>query len=39
MGGIDVLRKRRDAGRSMPVLILTVRDLWSDKVTRDRRGR
>ena len=32
MSGIDVLRKWRDAGRSMPVLILTARDLWSDKV-------
>jgi len=32
MTGIDVLRKWRDAGRSMPVLILTARDLWSDKV-------
>src|SRR5262245_2446101 len=30
--GIDVLRKWRDAGRSMPVLILTARDQWSDKV-------
>jgi two-component system, OmpR family, response regulator len=32
MSGIDVLRKWRDAGRAMPVLILTARDLWSDKV-------
>jgi two-component system, OmpR family, response regulator len=32
MSGIDVLRKWRDAGRLMPVLILTARDLWSDKV-------
>ncbi|MGH6891035.1 MAG: response regulator [Dongiaceae bacterium] len=32
MGGIDILRKWRAAGRSMPVLILTARDLWSDKV-------
>ena len=32
MNGIEVLRKWRDAGRSMPVLILTARDLWSDKV-------
>jgi two-component system, OmpR family, response regulator len=32
MSGIDVLRKWRDAGRSMPVLILTARDLWSEKV-------
>lgn len=30
--GMEVLRKWRAAGRSMPVLILTVRDLWSDKV-------
>jgi two-component system OmpR family response regulator len=33
INGIDVLRKWRDAGRRMPVLILTARDLWSDKVT------
>jgi two-component system, OmpR family, response regulator len=32
MSGIDVLRKWREAGRFMPVLILTARDLWSDKV-------
>jgi|RhiMethySRZTD1v2_1073278.scaffolds.fasta_scaffold04910_4 two-component system, OmpR family, response regulator len=32
MNGIDVLRKWREAGRTMPVLILTARDLWSDKV-------
>jgi two-component system OmpR family response regulator len=32
MNGIDVLRKWRAAGRAMPVLILTARDLWSDKV-------
>jgi len=30
MNGIEVLR--REARRSMPVLILTARDLWSDKV-------
>jgi two-component system OmpR family response regulator len=32
MSGMDVLRKWRSAGRSMPVLILTARDMWSDKV-------
>jgi two-component system OmpR family response regulator len=32
MSGIDVVRKWRDSGRSMPVLILTARDLWSEKV-------
>jgi two-component system OmpR family response regulator len=32
MNGKEVLRKWRDAGRSMPVLILTAHDLWSDKV-------
>ena len=32
MNGTEVLRKWRDAGRAMPVLILTARDLWSDKV-------
>ena len=32
MKGINMLRKWRDRGRSMPVLILTPRDLWSDNV-------
>ena len=32
MDGIEVLRKWRGAGRSMPVLILTAHDRWSDKV-------
>lgn len=30
--GISVLRGWREAGRAMPVLILTARDRWSDKV-------
>lgn len=32
MDGITVLEKWRAAGRHMPVLILTARDRWSDKV-------
>ena len=32
MDGITVLRKWRAAGRSMPVLILTARDTWHEKV-------
>jgi two-component system OmpR family response regulator len=32
MDGITVLEKWRKAGRVMPVLILTARDRWSDKV-------
>ncbi len=32
MDGITVLEEWRGAGRSMPVLILTARDRWSDKV-------
>ncbi len=32
MSGIEVLRGWRDAARSLPVLILTARDGWSDKV-------
>jgi two-component system, OmpR family, response regulator len=32
MDGIAVLEKWRKAGRMMPVLILTARDRWSDKV-------
>ncbi|WP_424810787.1 response regulator [Roseococcus sp. YIM B11640] len=30
--GLTVLRRWRSAGRSMPVLILTARDSWSEKV-------
>ncbi|MDF1779041.1 MAG: response regulator transcription factor [Rhizobiaceae bacterium] len=30
--GISVLEEWREAGRSLPVLILTARDRWSDKV-------
>ena len=33
MDGISVLRKWRTAQRSMPVLILTARDDWHDKVS------
>src|ERR1700761_285709 len=32
MDGVAVLEKWRKAGRTMPVLILTARDRWSDKV-------
>ncbi len=32
MDGVTVLEKWREAGRTMPVLILTARDRWSDKV-------
>ncbi len=32
MDGVTVLEKWRRAGRMMPVLILTARDRWSDKV-------
>jgi two-component system OmpR family response regulator len=32
MDGVSVLESWRRAGRSMPVLILTARDRWSDKV-------
>ena len=31
--GVTVLEKWREAGRKMPVLILTARDRWSDKVS------
>ncbi len=30
--GMTILERWRDSGRSMPVLILTARDRWSDKV-------
>jgi two-component system OmpR family response regulator len=32
MDGVSVLKAWRKAGRAMPVLILTARDSWSDKV-------
>src|SRR5438132_5318984 len=32
LDGISVLERWRRAGRAMPVLILTARDRWSDKV-------
>ncbi len=32
MDGVTVLEKWREAGHTMPVLILTARDRWSDKV-------
>ncbi len=32
LDGVSVLSKWREAGRSMPVLILTARDGWSEKV-------
>ena len=32
MDGVSVLEKWRSEGRIMPVLILTARDRWSDKV-------
>ncbi|EJF90579.1 response regulator transcription factor [Bartonella tamiae] len=32
MDGVSVLEKWRKAGRNMPVLMLTARDRWSDKV-------
>src|SRR5215212_10205636 len=33
MDGISVLERWRRAGRAMPVLMLTARDRWSDKVS------
>ena len=32
MEGLDVLRQWRSAGRAMPVLVLTARGTWTDKV-------
>ena len=33
LDGLTVLEKWRESGKSMPVLMLTARDRWSDKVT------
>lgn len=38
MDGLTVLRRWRDTGRTMPVLVLTARDTWRDKVTGLRAG-
>ena len=38
MAGIDVLRAWRAAGHAMPVLILTARSDWSDKIAGFRAG-
>ena len=32
ISGIEVIRQWREAGKSMPVLILTARDRWQEKV-------
>ncbi len=36
--GLTILRRWREAGRDMPVLILTARDTWREKVTGLRAG-
>jgi two-component system OmpR family response regulator len=36
--GLTVLRRWREAGRDMPVLVLTARDTWREKVTGLRAG-
>ena len=33
MSGTDVIKKLRDEGKSLPILILTARDRWQDKVS------
>ena len=38
LDGMSVLRQWRQAGREMPVLILTARDTWREKVTGLRAG-
>ncbi|ETX27046.1 response regulator transcription factor [Roseivivax isoporae] len=38
LDGIEVLRRWRGAGHDFPVLILTARDAWSDKVAGFRAG-
>jgi two-component system OmpR family response regulator len=38
LDGIEVLRRWRGAGHGFPVLILTARDAWSDKVAGFRAG-
>lgn len=32
VSGLDVIRQARDAGKTYPILILTARDRWQDKV-------
>ena len=38
MDGLEVLKRRRASGVTMPVLILTARDTWADKVAGFRAG-
>lgn len=38
LDGVSVLHKWREAGKTLPVLILTARDGWSDKVAGFRAG-
>ena len=38
ISGVDILKGWRDAGRTLPVLILTARDGWSDKVAGFKAG-
>ena len=38
LGGVGVLKAWRAAGRELPVLILTARDAWSDKVAGFKAG-
>ena len=30
--GIDIIRRVREAGKAFPILVLTARDRWQDKV-------
>ena len=32
LGGLEVIRRAREAGKRIPVLVLTARDRWQDKV-------
>ena len=37
--GLDLIRRLRAAGRTFPILVLTARDRWEDKVEGARWGR
>ena len=39
ISGLDIIREVRQAGKTYPILILTARDRWEDKVDGLERGR
>ena len=38
MSGLDIIRQVRAEGKTYPILILTARDRWEDKVSAQNKG-